>query len=350
MPCYNSPVVKIVYPPGCDPTPVPVISSDQVHYDGPNLPCTGVQNGDCLNTALEKIDAKICSQELVASIIQTIANDDVLKAYFCQLVSECGPIPTTTTSTTATPTTTTTSSSSSTTTTSSSTSTTTTAAPTTTTTTTTISALCNDFVLDFGYSFTDANNTLNIIFDGYTTIPAGFYQDAFCNCCDIYTTIEISDGVGGSFETGLLNIPNLIYANTPYTKTDLSGTFNEYTDEYTVTVTNCITNGEVSCTKVTSQVIPNPVSRCPEFTVTPDGTSIDFGFTPSPGLGATYYVNLRNGDTNAIISTQTFTSPLSPVASSFTGLTIGANYKVQLELFTSLFGLDNCTTVDITPL
>ena len=98
MPCYNSPVVKIVYPPGCDPTPHEVVSSEQVRYDGPNLSCTGVQNGDCLNTALEKIDQKICSDTFVAQIIETIENNPVLKAYFCQLVTSC--IPTTTTTTT----------------------------------------------------------------------------------------------------------------------------------------------------------------------------------------------------------------------------------------------------------
>lgn len=99
MPCYNSPVVKIVYPPGCDPTPHETVSSEQVRYDGPNLSCTGIQNGDCLNAALEKIDTKICSTELVASIIQTIANNDVLKAYFCELVNSCAPTTTSTTTT-----------------------------------------------------------------------------------------------------------------------------------------------------------------------------------------------------------------------------------------------------------
>lgn len=108
MPCFNSPVVKIVYPPGCDPTPVPIIGSDQVNYNGPNLPCTGIQTGNCLNTVLQKIDDKICSDQLVAQIIETIENNDVLKAYFCQLVSSCAHTTTTTTSSTSTTTTTTT--------------------------------------------------------------------------------------------------------------------------------------------------------------------------------------------------------------------------------------------------
>lgn len=106
MPCYGE-LVTIVYPKNCDPCLYFKFPSSKVNYDGPNLSCSGVQTGDCLNTVLEKIDTKICSEELVAQIIQTIETNDVLKAYFCQLVSSCSPT-TTTTSTTATPTTTTT--------------------------------------------------------------------------------------------------------------------------------------------------------------------------------------------------------------------------------------------------
>lgn len=105
MPCFG-PLVKIVYPTSCDPFANRIIDSDHVEYQGDNLSCTGIQNCDTLTVALQKIDDKICSDTFVAQIIQTIANDDVLKAYFCQLVSEC--VPTTTTTTTSVPTTTTT--------------------------------------------------------------------------------------------------------------------------------------------------------------------------------------------------------------------------------------------------
>ena len=96
MPCYGE-LVKIVYPKNCDPCLYFKFPSSKVNYDGPNLSCSGVQTGDCLNTVLEKIDTKICSEELVAQIIQTIETNDVLKAYFCQLVSSCSPTTTTTT-------------------------------------------------------------------------------------------------------------------------------------------------------------------------------------------------------------------------------------------------------------
>jgi len=285
------------------PTCATYTNSICVLYDGPYLPCTGISPLDSIAEALAKIDAAICA---------------------------LGGTTTTSTTTTAGPTTTTTTSS--------------TSSTTTTTTTTTISPLCDDFILDYGYSFADADNTLNIIFNGYTTIPVGFSQ------CAEGTSVVINDGLGHTYEPFPPNIPNLVDTSTPLTITNLSDYFNTYTDGYNVTVTSCITNGEVSCTKVTSTTIPNPKPRCPEFTVTPNGTAIDFSFTPSPGLGATYYVRLRNGDTNVIISTQTFTNPSLPVSSSFTSLTIGANYKVELQIFTTLFGLETCTTVNIRPL
>jgi hypothetical protein len=130
MPCFG-PLVRVVYPPTCDPFANRIVSSDFVEYNGDNLSCTGIQNCDTLTVALQKIDNKICSDAFVAQIIQTIANDPVLSAYFCQLVNQCAL--TTTTTTTAIPATTTTTTTGIPVT----TTTTTTAGPTTTTTTTT---------------------------------------------------------------------------------------------------------------------------------------------------------------------------------------------------------------------
>lgn len=96
MPCFG-PLVRVVYPTTCDPYANRIVSSDFVEYNGDNLSCTGIQNCDTLTVALQKIDDKICSDQLVAQILQTIANDPVLKAYFCQLVSSCSPTTTTTT-------------------------------------------------------------------------------------------------------------------------------------------------------------------------------------------------------------------------------------------------------------
>lgn len=98
MPCYGQ-LTKVVYPKGCDPCLYVTQDATKVIYNGSNLPCTGIQTGDCLEVALQKIDNKICSSDLVAQILQTIANDPTLGSYFCNLVNSCP----TTTSTTTTP-------------------------------------------------------------------------------------------------------------------------------------------------------------------------------------------------------------------------------------------------------
>ena len=100
MPCFG-PLVRVVYPTTCDPYANRIVSSDFVEYNGDNLSCTGIQNCDTLTVALQKIDNKICSDDFVAQIIQTIETNPVLKAYFCQLVSSCSPTTTTTTSSTS---------------------------------------------------------------------------------------------------------------------------------------------------------------------------------------------------------------------------------------------------------
>ena len=94
MPCYDA--YRIAFPFAHE----SCIFSNMVIYNGPNLPCTGIQSQDNLQVALQKIDTRMCSEEFVSHIIDTIENNDVLKAYFCQLVSSCSIEPTTTTTTT----------------------------------------------------------------------------------------------------------------------------------------------------------------------------------------------------------------------------------------------------------
>jgi hypothetical protein len=139
MPCYGQ-LTRIVYPKGCDPCLYVKTDAERVVYTGPNLSCTGIQNGDCLETALEKIDGRICSEELVSHILEVIANNPVLQAYLCNLISTC-PAPSPSTSTTSTtfnplnPTTT------------SSTTTSVPGSPTTTTTTTSIPESCYNYTV-----------------------------------------------------------------------------------------------------------------------------------------------------------------------------------------------------------
>ena len=63
------------------------IDSTSVTYTGPNLPNTGVQNGDNLTDALSKVDAAFD----VSIFLAKIANSPTLTAQFCALVNNCLP-------------------------------------------------------------------------------------------------------------------------------------------------------------------------------------------------------------------------------------------------------------------
>jgi hypothetical protein len=223
MPCFG-PLVRVVYPPTCDPFANRIVSSDFVEYNGDNLSCTGIQNCDTLTVALQKIDDKICSDQFVAQIIQTIANDPVLLAYFCQLVSSCSST-TTTTSTTATPTTTTTTTAgptttTSTTTTSSTSTTTTTTTATPTTTTTTTNCLTGFTEIAFSTYIQNQGTSEYTFFDEGTTTDA-------CNALLLYLgggyNIGGFDGYISSFEVGATvktsictPVPNGTYINSSF--------------------------------------------------------------------------------------------------------------------------------------
>jgi len=124
-PCFEN-TVNAYYPQNCDNGwfagyPIPTSS---IQYNGPNLPNSGVDTGDGMNVAMQKLDNALNPVELVQTLITVINQNPSLQVMFCTLVNSC-IYSTTTTTTTVTPTTTTTTSSS--TSTSSTTTTTTTA-------------------------------------------------------------------------------------------------------------------------------------------------------------------------------------------------------------------------------
>jgi len=76
----NGVVVYTTYakpcPPGTEPT-------GDIIYTGTNLPNTGVNNGDTLTVALQKIDNDLSGAELIAKIIAAISEDDDLRVALC---------------------------------------------------------------------------------------------------------------------------------------------------------------------------------------------------------------------------------------------------------------------------
>jgi hypothetical protein len=123
-PCFEN-TVNAYYPQNCNNGafagyPVP---TSAVQYNGPGLPNSGIDTGDILTLALQKLDNAIEPVELVQTLITVINQNPSLKVMFCTLVNSCAITPTTSTTSSSTST--------------STSSTTTTATPTTTTTTTT---------------------------------------------------------------------------------------------------------------------------------------------------------------------------------------------------------------------
>lgn len=193
-PCNPCTPVKFTFPKKCDNGWLNsmILNTANITYTGANLPNTGIDTGDNLNTVLQKIDEEFDPVTLVQTLLYTIQNNPSLHVAFCSLVNQCNPTTTTTSTTTEAPTTTTTTSTSSTT--STTTSTTTTEAPTTTTTTTTLPP--GVYAYEMKYSATSgvdacsqttssvyySNSATLALFSGLSTnvgltnpAPAGYY-------------------------------------------------------------------------------------------------------------------------------------------------------------------------------
>jgi hypothetical protein len=83
-----------------------ILNTANITYTGANLPNTGVDTGDNLNTVLQKIDEELDPVTLVQTLLYTIQTNPSLLVAFCSLVSECNPTTTTTSTSTTTTTTT----------------------------------------------------------------------------------------------------------------------------------------------------------------------------------------------------------------------------------------------------
>lgn len=79
-PCYSAYYHPV--PVGCSNT---MVTSTNTYYVGPNLPNSGVQGGDNLTLALEKIDNNLSA----ASLLSAIATNPTLKAQLCAIVNNC---------------------------------------------------------------------------------------------------------------------------------------------------------------------------------------------------------------------------------------------------------------------
>lgn len=88
MKCFDI-ITKTTFSDECNPCSTFIINSGKVEYTGPNLPCTGINTYDNLELSLQKIDNKMCSEELVSNILLILQNNSALKTILCSIISSC---------------------------------------------------------------------------------------------------------------------------------------------------------------------------------------------------------------------------------------------------------------------
>lgn len=105
---------------------------------------------------------------------------------------------------------------------------------------------CSDVTIGFLSSITNNGATIQIYFSGYTILPSGFVD-----CSGPGSSMVISDGLGGTYTT-YINLYTQSNTGTPVT-IQLSDTTLNPTGNYTFTLTSCVTNTSITCTKTVIQ-------------------------------------------------------------------------------------------------
>jgi len=113
-------------------------------------------------------------------------------------------------------------------------------------------ATCNDVIFAAFGSFGDNTITLNF---GGSIIPAGFTE---CNAAG--NTVIITDAASNSY-SATVSVIDALAGNDTET-IDISGSQLSGVSNYTVTITLCVTNGEITCEKVLSFEVENEASSC----------------------------------------------------------------------------------------
>jgi hypothetical protein len=118
--------------------------------------------------------------------------------------------------------------------------------------TTCCNTTCDDILFTFAGTLSVSTLTLN--FNG-SSAPVGFDE---CNVNGALVTI--TDGMGGTYSTRVQVLDALAGTGTAQISLASSG-LNIYVD-YTVTVTFCVTDGNITCDKSKTITVENPASAC----------------------------------------------------------------------------------------
>jgi hypothetical protein len=181
---------------------------------------------------------------------------------------------------------------------------------------------CDTISLNLSASLSESVLTLFI-----TGVIPGVYVQ-----CGANTSFTITDGLGnsvvvtGNLLTALNNISGISF--------NLSSTPLNLGTNLTITSTPCLKNTEDNsqCQSILQYIVPAP-GICPELTLTPDISAIDYSVNISTVGPATYTIELWNATTTSLLQAHTslLTGPIVHTG-SFTGLTPSTNYNIRVKV------------------
>jgi len=192
---------------------------------------------------------------------------------------------------------------------------------------------CDDLEIDF--TATLEATTIKLFING--TVPIGFQE-----CSTSGTLFTIADQ-SGNYITQYVPVISNLNSATGF-PINIAATPLNPADNFTITAIFCIQPIDVtsSCSQCQTPLNYTLVNtgNCPSVTFSSTYTSITYNFT-HPGGAYTYVVELWNNSLTTVIASQTIPLPAAGlVTGTFSGLTIGTQYKVRVKI---VIGLNTTT-------
>lgn len=186
---------------------------------------------------------------------------------------------------------------------------------------------CDD--VNISFTATLESTTLNLFFTG--SIPTGL-----TDCFPTGNLVTITDSNGGAYSVYVPVVSNL---NGPAVPINLASTPVNTALDLTIIVNGCWKRpapgadcGGLECARMLTYKIYNTTS-CPTLALIPTTTTIAYSFTNTVVGPVTYVIELYTA-ASVFVGSQTSVNPptSSTVSGTFSGLTPGTNYYIQVKV------------------
>jgi hypothetical protein len=197
-------------------------------------------------------------------------------------------------------------------------------------------ANCDNTNFVFTYNTLDNSgdgvpDTINLNFQA-CVIPAGFTD------CGGITTVTVVDSNGSSISQNI-NVTGLVSA-TSGVNIDISSL--NRLSSLNLTIPFCITDGNSQCADRQHVIIPLNVPCPSSVTVSGSSTAVNVSFSNTLGSSVTYEIEATSQTTGAVLGTTTITNPTTSINYSFTGVTPGDTYNVQITVIAGPTSRNSC--------